>query len=58
MRLTGKRGLILIITSLFIVCLFSLSEAQEEKVKLIEVTVKKGDTLYKFADIYLRDPSL
>jgi len=58
MWLMGKRGLILIIASLFIVCLFSLSQAEEEKVKLIEITVKKGDTLYKFADIYLRDPSL
>jgi len=58
MWLMGKRGFIFIIVSLFIMCLFSLSQAQEERVKLIEVTVKKGDTLYKFADIYLRDPSL
>ncbi len=58
MWLRGKRRLILIIASSLIVCLFSLSTAQEEAVKLIEVTVKKGDTLYKFAEIYLRDPSL
>jgi len=58
MWLIGKRGTILIITFMAILSLFSLSRAQEERVKLIEVTVKKGDTLHKFADIYLRDPSL
>ena len=57
MWLIGKRGTILIITFMAILSLFSLSRAQEERVELIEVTVKKGDTLYKFADIYLRDPS-
>jgi len=57
MRLEGSRGAILIIAFLFVICLFPLSRAQEEKVELIEVTVKKGDTLYKFAEIYLRDPS-
>ncbi|MCK4802376.1 LysM peptidoglycan-binding domain-containing protein, partial [bacterium] len=40
-----------------ILSLFSLSRAQEERVELIEVTVKKGDTLHKFAEIYLQDPS-
>ncbi|NIM02653.1 LysM peptidoglycan-binding domain-containing protein, partial [bacterium] len=58
MWLMGKRGFTFIIAFLFIMCLFSLSQAQEERVELIEVTVKKGDTLYKFAEIYLRDPSL
>lgn len=58
MWLMEKKKAILIITSLFITCLFSLSPAQEERVELIEVTVKKGDTLHKFAEIYLRDPSL
>jgi len=58
MWLMRKRGFIFIIASLFIICIFSLSQAQEERVELIEVTVKKGDTLYKFADIYLRDPAL
>jgi len=57
MRLEGNRGAILIITFLFFICIFPLSRAQEERVELIEVTVKKGDTLYKFAEIYLRDPS-
>jgi len=56
MWLIGKRGLILIITLMAILSLFTLSQAQEERVELIEVTVKKGDTLHKFADIYLRDP--
>ncbi|MFB0527287.1 MAG: FecR domain-containing protein [bacterium] len=58
MWLMRKRGLILIITFLAIMSLFPLSRAQEERVELIEVTVKKGDTLHKFAEIYLRDPSL
>jgi hypothetical protein len=53
----GKRAAILIIALLVILSLFTLSKAQEEKVKLIEVTVSPGDTLYKFAEIYLRDPS-
>ena len=57
MWLMGKRVTILIITFLVILSLFPLSKAQEEKVELVEVTVKKGDTLYKFAEIYLRDPS-
>ncbi|MFQ5866693.1 MAG: LysM peptidoglycan-binding domain-containing protein [bacterium] len=54
----GKRGLILIIAFMAILNFFSLSRAQEERVEFIEVTVKKGDTLHKFAEIYLRDPSL
>jgi len=58
MCLMGNRGAILITISLFSLCLLSLSPAQEEGVELIEVTVKKGDTLHKFAEIYLRDPSL
>jgi len=58
MRLIGNRGTVLIVTFLFILCLFFLSQAQEERVELIEVTVKKGDTLHKFAEMYLRDPSL
>ncbi|MDH5662479.1 MAG: hypothetical protein OEY92_05725, partial [Elusimicrobiota bacterium] len=58
MWLIGKRGTILIITFMAILSLFSLSRAQEERVELIEVTVKKGDTLHKFAEIYLRDPAL
>ena len=58
MCLMGKRGLILIIAIMAILNFFSLSRAQEERVELIEVTVKKGDTLHKFAEIYLRDPSL
>jgi len=58
MRLRGKRGLILIIAFLTILNFFLLSRAQEERVELIEVTVRKGDTLHKFAEIYLRDPSL
>lgn len=41
-----------------ILSLFSLSQAQEERVELIEVTVRKGDTLHKFPEIYIRDPSL
>jgi len=57
MWLMGKKAAILIITFMAILFLFSLSRAQEERVELIEVTVKKGDTLHKFADIYLRDPS-
>jgi len=58
MCLMGNRVAILLTIFLFSLCLFSLSPAQEERVELIEVTVKKGDTLYKFAEIYLRDPSL
>ncbi|MBA7478543.1 hypothetical protein ES707_13970 [subsurface metagenome] len=57
MWLMGKKATILIITFMAILFLFPLSQAQEERVELIEVTVKKGDTLHKFAEIYLRDPS-
>jgi len=57
MCLIGKRATILIITFLGILSLFPLSRGQEERVELIEVTVAPGDTLHKFANIYLRDPS-
>jgi len=57
MRLMVARGTILITASVIILSLFAPSHGQEERVKLIEVTVKKGDTLYKFAEIYLKDPS-
>lgn len=57
MCLIGKRGTILIITFLGILFLFPLSRGQEERVELIEVTVAPGDTLHKFAELYLRDPS-
>ncbi|MFB0526992.1 MAG: FecR domain-containing protein [bacterium] len=58
MWLMRKRGIILIITFMAVLSFFPLSRAQEERVELIEVTVKKGDTLHRFAEIYLRDPSL
>jgi len=57
MWLMGKRLTILIITFLVILSFSLSSMAQEKEVKLVEVTVKKGDTLHKFAEIYLRDPS-
>jgi len=57
MCLIRKRGAILLITFLVILSLFPLCKAQEERVELIEVTVKPGDTLHKFAEQYLRDPS-
>jgi len=56
MCLMEKRGKVLL-TFIVILSLFPLSRAEEERVQLIEITVKKGDTLHKFAEQYLRDPS-
>lgn len=60
MWLTSDRGSILVISFLAIVFMFSSiypSVAQEERIELIEVTVRRGDTLHRFAEIYLKDPA-